>query len=162
MKKIILILPLVFLLNSGFTQDYYRTAFGLRFGSDIGVTVKHFTSNVNAVEGIVSFRWGGFLLTGLYEYEGIAFNTVGLNWYAGGGAHVGIWSKYSSNAYWWDNNKHPDNYTVMGVDLILGLEYVFGGVPINIALDWKPAFNFIGYYGFWGDFAALSIRYMIY
>ncbi len=95
-----------------------------------------------------------FLITGLYEYENIAFNAPGLNWYMGGGAHIGFWNKYNSKANWWNYNNHPDSYTVFGVDFIIGLEYAFGQVPLNIAIDYKPGFNFIGYTGFLGRFCS--------
>jgi hypothetical protein len=49
---------------------------------------------------------------------------------------------------------------VVGLDGILGLEYSFVGIPINISVDWKPAFNFAGHSGFWADGGAISIRYI--
>jgi hypothetical protein len=52
------------------------------------------------------------------------------------------------------------SYTVIGVDGILGLEYNFSEVPINISIDWKPAFNLVGYSRFFGDGGALSLRYI--
>ena len=51
-------------------------------------------------------------------------------------------------------------YTVIGIDGIIGLEYSFTEIPINVSIDWKPVLNIIGYSGFWGDGGALSVRYM--
>jgi hypothetical protein len=33
----------------------------------------------------------------------------------------------------------------------LGLEFHFSAVSINLSVDWKPAFNLVGYSGFWAD-----------
>jgi len=155
MKKIIITSLIVFLISSvNFAQDY-NTGIGLRAGLWNGLTIKHFISNKTAFEGIISTRWQGIELTGLFEIQNQAFNTDRLNWYFGGGAHIGFWNGEKAN--WADNNS---NYTVVGVDGILGLEYNFREVPLNLSIDWKPAFNIIGYSGFWGDGGALSIRYI--
>ena len=156
MKKLFLILLTVVLVG-GLTanaQDY-KTAIGVRGGLANGLTVKHFISNNVAVEGIVSSRWQGFSVTGLYEIHKQAFKTDRLNWYYGAGSHVGFWD--GSNVDWSSNN---DSYTVIGVDGILGIEYNIKDIPINISLDWKPTLNIVGYSGFWGDGGALSVRYI--
>lgn len=160
MRKIIIIS--LFLISSTISlsaQDYYRTAVGIRVGTELGITVKHFVGNASAVEGIISTRWRGFIATALYEFENIAFNTPGLNWYVGGGGHLGIWPEYYSGIYWWNEEEHPEGYTIVGADFIIGLDYTFKQAPLNIAIDWKPAINFFGHTGFWIDFAAISIRY---
>ncbi|HAX94627.1 MAG TPA: hypothetical protein DCY25_11950, partial [Bacteroidales bacterium] len=74
-----------------------------------------------------------------------------------GGGHIGFWNGDNTYDRWGDAGT---NYTVIGIDGILGIEYNFEEVPINIGLDWKPAFNLTGYSGFWGDGGALSIRYI--
>lgn len=150
-----------FMLAACFTlftnaQDY-NTGIGLRGGFSNGVTIKHFVSPKTAFEGIISSRWKGVELTGLYEVHGWAFNTDRLKWYIGFGAHVGFWNGVNTSKYWGDPGT---SYTVVGVDGILGLEYSFYEVPFNIGIDWKPAYNFIGYSGFWADGGALSIRYI--
>jgi hypothetical protein len=48
---------------------------------------------------------------------------------------------------------------VIGVDGQIGLEYVFEEIPLNLSIDWKPAFNIIGITNFWAGDAALSVRY---
>lgn len=144
---------------SSHSQDYYHTAVGVRLGLGPGLTVKHFLNHTNALEGIVSLRWRGFMVTALYEKESVAFNTPGLNWFVGGGAHIGFWGSYYDSNPWWDYDNNQDGYTIIGADFILGMEYTFEYIPLNLSLDWKPAINFIGYTGFWGDFIAFSIRY---
>ena len=156
MKKLFLLLLTVVLIGS-FTvnaQDY-KTGIGLRGGLANGLTIKHFISNNAAVEGIFSSRWQGFNITGLYEIHKQAFNIERLNWYYGAGAHVGFWD--GGNVSWADDNA---SYTVIGVDGILGIEYNFKELPVNLSLDWKPALNIVGYSGFWGDGGALSVRYI--
>ena len=155
MKKFALtLLFAVCLLFAGNAQDY-RTGIGFRAGFSSGLTVKHFVTPKGALEGILSSRWGGLEITGLYEIHNRAFDTDRLNWYFGFGAHIGFWN--GKKVPW---SETDDQYTVVGVDGILGLEYNFEEVPINLSIDWKPELNFYGYEGFWADGGALSIRYI--
>ena len=80
-----------------------------------------------------------------------------MKWYFGVGGHIGFWNGDYTNHYW---GEPGTTYTVVGIDGILGLEYSFSEIPINIGLDWKPAFNIVGYSGWWADGGALSIRYI--
>jgi hypothetical protein len=157
MKRIIIscliVLGFVTISNA---QDY-NTGIGLRGGWESGLTVKHFIGTKSAVEGILATRWRGFEITGLYEIHNVAFNAERLKWYFGFGGHIGFWNGDYTNKYWGDPGT---NYTVVGLDGIIGLEYSFSEVPINISLDWKPAFNFVGYQGWWAYGGALSIRYI--
>lgn len=155
MKKYILILSIVFFsVFPGYTQDY-STGIGLRAGFSNGLTIKHFTGEKTALEGLFASRWRGAEFTLLYEIHNRAFQKERLNWYYGIGGHIGFWN--GSYANWGDPGT---SYTVVGIDGILGLEYNFVEAPFNISVDWKPAFNIIGYTGFWGDGGALSIRYI--
>ncbi|MCA1757673.1 MAG: hypothetical protein LC649_09480 [Bacteroidales bacterium] len=157
MKRIVTVcLVLICLMPMIRAQDY-RTGIGLRSGFANGLTIKHFTHEKNALEFLVASRWRGVELTVLYEIHNEAFNTQGLKWYYGFGGHVGFYDGDYTNKYWGDPGT---NYTVVGIDGILGLEYSFSEVPLNLGIDWKPALNFIGYSGFWADGGALSIRYV--
>jgi len=157
MKKSLITCLIAFGFASiSFAQDY-TTGIGLRGGLFYGLTVKHFISEKSALEGLISSRWRGFELTGLYEIHNQAFNTEGLKWHIGFGAHVGFWNGNYTYKYWGDEGT---NYTVIGIDGILGLEYSFSEVPINLSVDWKPVFNLVGHSGFWADDGALSIRYI--
>ena len=155
MKKFILTFTLAILLIAFASAQDYRTGIGLRAGFSNGLTVKHFITERTALEGLLSTRWRGFDITGLYEIHNQAFDTERLNWYFGFGGHAGFWNgDYTS----W--GELGTNYIIIGIDGILGIEYNFREAPINIGLDWKPAFNITGYTGFWGDGGALSIRYI--
>ena len=160
MKKIIVISFVFFASTFALNAQDYRTGIGLRGGTSQGLSIKHFISYESALEGIVSTRWRGLMITGLYEIEKPAFSVYGLSWYYGGGAHIGFWNDTYYNIPWADID-HNGNYAVLGVDGIIGIEYTFIEVPINISLDWKPAMNFFGYTGLWGDGGAVTIRYVI-
>jgi len=155
MKKFLLILVIVFCLGSIAYAQEYSTGIGLRAGLYNGLTIKHFTAEKSAFEILLASRWRGLEITGLYEIHNQAFNTAGLYWYYGFGGHLGFWN---GNYTTWGHA--GTNYTVVGIDGILGLEYNFAEIPINLGIDWKPAFNIVGYTGFWGDGGALSIRYV--
>ncbi len=65
----------------------------------------------------------------------------GLDWYWGLGADVGFWS----NGYRYRNDRYDDDYyndnhngTWGGIDGVIGLEYTFAEVPINLAFDINP------------------------
>lgn len=157
MKKIVVIGLFLFCLVSISKGQDYNTGIGLRGGFDYGLTVKHFISDKSALEFLLASRWRGFEVTGLYEVHNHVGDVDRFKWFYGFGAHIGFWNGDYTHDYW----GYPGtNYTVVGLDGILGLEYSFKEVPINLSLDWKPALNFIGYTGFWADGGALSIRFI--
>jgi hypothetical protein len=155
MKRAFFIIAFIAALSiSSYGQDY-RTSFGLRAGLPYGLTVKHFLSKYNAVEGLLASSWGGFVITGLYENEHQTGQYPGLNWFWGFGGHIGFW----------DAGRNPRvdaTYVgaVIGADAILGLEYTFDEFPLNLSLDLLPTINLIGNTGWGGINGALSIRYV--
>lgn len=155
--KTFLITLCMFFSISMFSQNYH-TGIGVRGGFGYGVTVKHFVGPSSALEGIVSNRWGGLLVTGLYEKHANAFDVRGLNWFYGAGGHIGFWNGKYDNHPWFDDN---EPYTVIGLDGIIGIEYDIQEIPFSVGVDWKPAINLVGYSGFLGNSGALSVRYLI-
>jgi len=151
MKKIFVFVVFIALISfSTFAQEY-KTSLGLRAGWPYGLTVKHFISRTSALEGILASSWHGFVVTGLYENENWTGSYPGLNWFWGVGAHVGFW----------DDNPHVNTTgSVIGLDGILGLEYTFDEIPLNLSLDILPSFNIFGATGWGGIGGALSIRYV--
>lgn len=159
MKRLIIVI--ILFLSIGIIQaQNYQTSIGVRSGYSNGITFKQYDSRYNAFEGLLATQYGGFILTGLYEFNN-EFSESGLNWYYGFGAHLAYF-KGNRNAYpyWWGTNR-TDAYTILGADAIIGIEYTFYETPISLSLDWKPAFNLFGHSGLWEDNIAFSIRYIL-
>lgn len=134
--------------SSTFSSQSYTTALGFKFYPG-AVSLKHFVSSKNALEGIGYFWNKGFRLTGLYEIHNTINGAPGLQWYFGPGAHIGFYdSKWGGGSS-------------VGIDGVLGLDYKFNQAPINISLDWQPSFEFGDRYnnGFTGDWGGFAIRY---
>lgn len=153
MKKLLLTIITIALFTVVTNAQDYRTAIGIRGGLPAnGLTVKQFLNEKHAVEGILATSYKGFVATALYENEHWTGHYPGLNWFWGFGAHLGFWGDY---------NPYTDNYAgaVIGADFILGLEYTFDEIPLNLSLDFLPSINLIGYSGWGGFHSGLSIRY---
>lgn len=155
MKKVILsalLLTCAYLVQAqsrSSNSTSYQTALGIKIWDGGGITLKHFITDRNAIEGIGYFYRRGFRLTGLYEIHGDIDGAAGLKWYVGPGAHIGFY-----------NNKYYDNsHVVLGIDGVLGLDYKFNTAPINLSIDWQPAFEFANDFGFNGSWGGLGIRY---
>jgi len=158
-RKLVFTCLLAALFTIGGNAQPYNTSAGIRLGLFNGLTVKHFIEPDRALEGLLSWRWDGFVVTGLYEFQK-PLNIEGvsnLDWYIGGGAHIGFWG---ANNYYYGPADRVNSYTVGGLDFILGMEYTFDEVPITLSLDWKPAFNIFGDSHWWGDGGAFSVRYV--
>jgi hypothetical protein len=129
------------------SSSSYQTALGVKVWDGGGISLKHFVSDNNALEGIAYFWNRGIRITGLYEIHGDFSGADGLKWYIGPGAHIGFY-----------NTKYGDG-NFIGVDGVLGLDYKFRNAPINISLDWQPSFEFGDGRGFAGSWGGLGIRY---
>lgn len=161
MKKIFLLIGLCTVLAvSAQAQRNYSTALGLRLGYYPGITVKHFVGgNDAAIEGIIHryWAWRGLRITGLYEWHKYPFHNDQFAVYFGLGAHIAYYDNRKNGHPWWNDS---DVHVTAGIDGILGLEYTFTEVPINLSVDWKPYLTAGGnYYGLHGDGIALSVRY---
>lgn len=149
----------------------YNTGIGLRAGDwESGLTVKHFIKSNAAIEGILSSGWRhrGTRITALYEVQKPLGNSGNFYWFWGAGAHIGFYNE----SYWYKGDCKDGRYeykgrwyncdgtrTTIGIDGILGLEYVFDEIPFSIGLDVKPSIDIFGWGGHYGDLA-LSIRYV--
>ncbi len=156
MKKVLIVAGLLFhfIMADGQSLGHeYRTAIGVKVWDGGGLSIKHFVKPNTALEGIAYFWNKGVRITGLYEIHGNISGAEGLKWYVGPGAHVGFYD--GDNKY----NTNNDQATFIGIDGVLGLDYKFNKVPINISIDWQPSFEFGDNRGFYGGWGGLGIRY---
>jgi hypothetical protein len=158
-RKFIVVTLILFIVISSQAQSRttnsssYKTALGVKVWDGAGISLKHFF-NKNAGELIGYFYGHGFRLTGLYEIHGPISGASGLQWYIGPGVHIGFYDGYHGHHDYYDDHVH----THIGIDGVIGLDYKFRGAPINVSLDWQPAFEF-GDGGFYGNWGGLGIRY---
>ncbi|HRK53982.1 MAG TPA: hypothetical protein PK185_08705 [Cyclobacteriaceae bacterium] len=137
----------------------YKTALGLKvWGDGGGISVKNFVSPTHAVEGVGYFWDRGARIVGLYEFHGRIDGAPGLNWYVGPGAHVGFYNKRYYDDRYFDGD---GSGSFIGLDGVLGLDYKFDGVPINLSIDWQPSFEFGVNRGFIGSWEGLVVRYTL-
>lgn len=149
---------LALLAFPAFSQPY-TAGIGARAGLYLGLTAKVNLDDHSALELIGETRRKGVLATVLYEYH-FTFDRVddGLRLYLGGGGHA----SYLSSSY---INTVAGGFTRqegfgVGLDAIVGLEYTFPSIPINLSVDYKPAFFFWDRLRVSKDNIALSVRYV--
>lgn len=147
LATLIIVTALLFVHKAN-AQDY-RFALGVRLSNSSptlnnSITGKYFVTERSAVEGIVSFG-SRFGMGGLLEIHKPFNNIPQLKWMYGAGAFLGF----------------EDKNTYLGPTGILGLDYKFENVPINLSLDWKPELNIIPDIDFVPDAFALSVRFTL-
>ncbi len=138
-------------LSSAKAQDY-NNAIGGRFGSANGVSFKTALNKGAMLELVANFRSNKntdyFKLTGLYEVYKPINGAKGLNFYYGAGASIGSYKV-----------KGFDGDVYFAANGVLGLDYKFDGVPINLSLDWVPALELTPNTGFYGGDVGLGVRF---
>jgi hypothetical protein len=134
MRKVYLafsVIALSFLLNT--TLKAQEIGAGVRFSTIGGFTGKFLLDQNQAIEAQLNSNGSGIDIVGLYEYHMNIPDAPQWRWFFGAGAHIGTWSHEGVNA------------TLIGIDGIIGIEYLIKTVPIGISLDFKPAFDFSNY-----------------
>ncbi len=154
-RKFKILLPALLLTLSGIlfyqpasAQDY-RLALGVRLSNNVptinnSITGKYFVTDRNAIEGFFSFG-SRFGIGGLLEFHRPFSTTEGLSWFFGGGAYVG-----------WE-----DSDTYLGPQGVIGLDYKFPSVPVNLSIDWKPELDILPSINFVPEAFSVSIRFVI-
>ena len=143
MKKILLLIVVALCYVSNVSAQNYNWALGARIGGEMsGLDVKYNLNASHSIEALLAIPYSnGFVLTGLYEWN-IQVIDNGFRFYYGVGAHVGGWKSRCA----------------LGVDGVIGLEYQFSEIPLNLALDYKPIFNIVEKTRFYLADIGLSIR----
>ncbi|MFN8289709.1 MAG: hypothetical protein U0U70_05615 [Chitinophagaceae bacterium] len=142
MKKTLIAAVLIIcagMLTQVNAQDY-KTALGVRLSSsnaiqNNSVSFKQFINSKTAVEAL--FTFGDPLALGaLLEFHK-PLNASGLTYYYGAGGYIGFVKKLNTNT----NKETTDpNFGAQGV---IGLDYKFNNIPLNLSLDWKPELNIV-------------------
>ncbi len=143
MKKIIVSLLVVLTTGIFYTasaQQPYTTAVGVRLSSSNAmvsnaISVKHFINDKMAVEGLLSF--GDPLALGALLELHQPLSSPGLSWYYGGGAYLAFLKKVNTTTQ--KTSTDPN----LGAQGVIGLDYKFTNIPLNISLDWKPELNIV-------------------
>ena len=142
MKKIIVASLVVLLTGSLYTASAqgYKTALGVRLSSsnamqNNSVSFKQFISDKTAIEAL--FTFGDPLALGALLEIHKPLNPEGLTWFYGGGGYIGFVKKLNTNT---GKEGTDPNFGAQGV---IGLDYKFNNIPLNISLDWKPELNLV-------------------
>lgn len=142
MKKLIIysfILASCLLISKQSKAQDYKTAVGLKFGGyENGISLKYFTTDEVALEGLLGFRDHGVVVTGLYEIHQEAFGVHELRFYYGAGAHIGAIGSGVYRRFNGDDETYNNSHILLGVDGVLGLEYLIPKSPIAVSLDLNP------------------------
>lgn len=142
MKKLSLIITVLFFVTVGSAQSY-KNAIGVRFNDYYaGFTYKKFVSEENALDFTLNSEFNnGFGLTALYEIHKPTGFAPNLFWYYGAGGHISLWSGEYHNAF--ENSTKNYAQIGFGVDGVVGLEYSVGTIPFAFSIDYIPSFSII-------------------
>ena len=137
------------LINKTASAQDYRLALGVRLSNNVptlssSITGKYFVTDKNAIEGLVSFG-NRFAIGGLLEFHRPFTTAEGLSWFYGAGGYVG-----------WENDD-----TYLGPTGVIGLDYKFPAVPVNLSIDWKPELDILPAVNFVPEAFSVSIRFVI-
>lgn len=146
MKKVFLIALISIIALTSKSQSY-NTAAGIRLGPNsaavtAGFTVKHFLNEKTAVEGILGIN-DGVGICGLYELHFPIESVNNLQWFVGPGAYLAF----------------RNSTTSFGAAGIIGMDYKFEELPLNLTIDWKPELNLISKVAFESSGLGVSVRY---
>lgn len=142
MKKIAIVYLLVAVVSSTQTlnaQDY-KTGLGVRLSSsnamqNNSISIKQFISSTTAIEGL--FTFGDPLALGaLIEFHK-PLSASGLTYFYGAGGYISFLKTVNVNT---QKSSTDPNFGAQG---IIGLDYKFNNIPLNISLDWKPELNIV-------------------
>jgi hypothetical protein len=142
MKKLLssalIFVSFLLMSNRSAAQDY-KTAVGLKFGGyENGPSIKYFMEKSVALEGIIGIRQHGMVITGLYEFHQEAFGIHELKFYYGAGAHIGSIGAGVYQRFNGVNEPYNRAQLLLGIDCVLGLEYLIPKSPIAVSLDLNP------------------------
>ncbi len=145
MKKILFLAT--FSISTFTFSQSYKTAIGLKGGypSLGGINIKKILSSSTAAEFSIGGYDGGLTIAGLFEIQKPLPELNGLYWYLGVGPTVGS----------------VNETLLLTANGVLGIEYTFQDLPINIALDTGPVIQLIGNRNLFSWGGGIAVRYTL-
>jgi hypothetical protein len=136
---------MVTLSTKSLQAQQYKMAVGVRLSSaqatvNNSISFRYFLNENRAVEAMASFDPDAIGL--LYEVYKPLGNAPGFQWFFGGGAYAAF--------------KGND---VLGAQGVVGLDYKFQQIPLNLSLDWKPELNLVDNVNFEAAAVGLAVRF---
>jgi hypothetical protein len=152
MKRISLILVFMFMMA---TFSYaqlekldlaYKTAVGVRY-TPFGVSLKINSSYKKRSSEIIGYFKDGFVGSYLYYWNFTLDRNYTMRFYVGGGLQGGY------------KNTDDGNYGMGGPAGVIGLDYKFKSLPINLSADWQPAYQIGQASEFKGNYGGVAVRF---
>ncbi|MBK8347253.1 MAG: hypothetical protein IPL08_06370 [Saprospiraceae bacterium] len=161
MKTKMLIFFAVMMFSTSLIQAQdYKSAIGAKLGYGLIASYKTFLNEKAALDIFGGIRWGG-LAAGAYYLNHTPIKSVDrLTWYWGFGGSFTTWDYGIAGL---------DNYYEIGVSGVLGLDYSFDNIPLNLSVDWAPTIVVADSYDYAGaslsrfrsGYGALTARYIL-
>ena len=144
-RAILLFFVGILIVNAMLAQDY-KTALGVRLSNDQAminnsISLKHFLNDRTALDVLFTFS-DPVAIGALVEIHKPISGTESLKWYYGGGPYVSF-----------------GNNTGFGAQGVLGLDYKFPNIPLNLSLDWKPELNIVPDINFEPSAIGFAVRF---
>ncbi len=136
-------------------------ALGVRLGILQGVSFQYRSASQFSFEGLVClYRYEPMVLAfAQYRIPGFLDNEK-MSMFFGVGAHFAYLSGHKNTDWFPDYEQQQIRHIISGVDLQVGINYYFEEFPLNLSLDFRPAFNLFEHQGYWQGIA-LSVRYIL-
>lgn len=158
MKKLLLVLIAVMGLTFAANAQNNDKAIGLRlgYGNEISYQTPMGSNRLELDLGsldalLYHYNWNFLSLTGTYQWV-FGLPVDGLGWYVGPGVMAGFYLSDYGDDY---------NGLNIGIGGIIGLDYKFNGIPLQMSLDARPMYSVVHpkYFNGIGYSAALGVRY---
>lgn len=134
----------------------YKTALGVRLSSaaamvNNSISFKQFINEKTAIEA--QFSFGDPLALGaLIEFHK-PVGAEGMTYFYGAGGYIAFLKTTNLNT---QKTSTDPNFGAQGV---VGLDYKFNNIPLNLSLDWKPELNLVSNINFEPACIGLSARF---
>jgi len=156
--KIFSLLVVLFVFASNGQAQDYKSAIGAKLGYGLIASYKTFFNESSAVDIFGGLRWGGLAAGAYYEMHKPISSVDRLKWYWGLGGSFTTWSFGVGDIGYWE----------LGASGVLGLDYSFDNIPLNLSVDWAPTIVVANNWGenwglsrFRGGYGALTARYIL-